>query len=216
MTSNSDLGITEIKWVCESSLSDSDIKQISLHVNVISSIDITHHDNNIKTLSVSFKDKLQSESELHQVWEDLLSAAINTRGGNLFLKCFRAGRPGYFPKLKDNRSNEAYDFEIHCPNPKCDLNQHTWTGELPSGVQDGTPRQNDSKIYLSQGWRNSQGIITVVVCQSLLTPSMSKCILEHRALLLQPSTSSLNYRKTPFWNPVWLNTIALTQYRIFP
>ena len=39
---------------------------------------------NIKTLSVSFKDKLQSESELHQVWEDLLSAAINTRGGICF------------------------------------------------------------------------------------------------------------------------------------
>ena len=157
MTSNSDLGITEIKWVCESTLSDSDIKQISLHVNAISSIDITHHDNNIKTLSVSFKDKLQSESEVQQAWQDLLAAAINTRGGNLFLKCFRAGRPGYFPKLKDNRSNEAYDFEIHCPNPKCDLNQHTWTGELPSGVQDGNPRKNDSKIYLSQGWRNSQG-----------------------------------------------------------
>ena len=158
MTSDTDLGIEEIKWVCESSLTDSEIKQIALHVSSISTIDIFNHDNKIKTLHVHFKSNLQSEDEVQQAWDDLLSAVINTRGGGLFLKCFRPGRPGYFPKLsKENKTNQPYDFEIHCPNPKCDLNQHTWTGHLPSGVQDGKARTNDSSIYLANGWRNSQG-----------------------------------------------------------
>ena len=74
------------------------------------------------------------------------------------MKSFRAGRPGYFPKVKFEKNKPIeYDFEIHCPNPECDLNQRPWTGNLPAGVQDGTPKSNDTRIYLSDGWRTMNG-----------------------------------------------------------
>jgi len=55
------------------------------------------------------------------------------------LVSIRASRPGYFARwfLGAKGENEAYDFEIFCPNPACDL-RTPWIGGAPSGSTFGT------------------------------------------------------------------------------
>ena len=51
----------------------------------------------------------------------------------------RASRPGYFLRsFVNNQSNrKAYDFQINCPDPCCELNNHRWEGRLPAGSIEG-------------------------------------------------------------------------------
>ena len=42
----------------------------------------------------------------------------------------RASRPGYFIR-RWHAYREAVDFEIHCPNPQCDLNRLQWFEHVP-------------------------------------------------------------------------------------
>ena len=44
----------------------------------------------------------------------------------------RASRPGYFiRRLRTSVYKEAIDFEIHCPNPQCELNRVNWFEYVP-------------------------------------------------------------------------------------
>ena len=150
--------IGKINWVCKTrNIQNSFFNSLAGNIAEVKSILITNHDNNIKTLSVEFTNFLNTEDEVENVWKQIVSKVIE-RGGGIFQKFFRAGRPGYFPKIKFEKNKPIeYDFEIHCPNPECDLNQRPWTGNLPAGVQDGTPKSNDTRIYLSDGWRTMNG-----------------------------------------------------------
>ena len=57
-------------------------------------------------------------------------------GSRSRLVSFRASRPGYFVRwapIRGGRQKDI-DFEVFCPNPKCDLNSgSTWTESTPAG-----------------------------------------------------------------------------------
>ena len=146
--------ITKIKWVCKiRGITESAIDSIAKGIADVKSVSLIPHDNGIKTLCLEFSRILKTESEINTVWDSLKSEIIS-KNGSIFLKAFRPGRPGYFPKIKfEKGKRKEYDFEIHCPNHECDLNRRSWTGHLPAGAQDGKERRRDSHIYLAEGWR---------------------------------------------------------------
>ena len=51
-------------------------------------------------------------------WKDVIKPAIDP---DLVEEFSRPSRPGYF-YLRSGFSQQPINFEIHCPNPKCDLN----------------------------------------------------------------------------------------------
>lgn len=54
-------------------------------------------------------------------------------GKNATLLAARPARPGYFILTYDNMQGNACqcDFDIYCPNPSCELNQHAWAEQVP-------------------------------------------------------------------------------------
>lgn len=48
------------------------------------------------------------------------------------LVCSAASRPGYFIVTAQNTHNHPVDFELHCPNSSCSLNNVEWSEQIPS------------------------------------------------------------------------------------
>jgi len=71
------------------------------------------------------------------------------------LCCSAPSRPGYFIVTAQNVYRTPVDFEIHCPNPSCNLNNVEWselipgTGEPPSYRQPVKPFTNPKKENFS-------------------------------------------------------------------
>jgi hypothetical protein len=61
-------------------------------------------------------------------WQNYVSPAL---GADCKGEFARASRPGYFVRRWDIQ-REAIDFEIHCPNPQCELNKIHWFEFVPS------------------------------------------------------------------------------------
>ena len=77
-------------------------------------------------------------TDMDSFWESI-QTAIEKNGIKVELSSIRASRNGYFERYYDGKERIGYDFEIFCPNPKCDLNKH-WCGGLPSGwITDNDP-----------------------------------------------------------------------------
>ncbi len=51
---------------------------------------------------------------------------------NAELVCTAPSRPGYFFIIAPNVHRTPIDFELHCPNPECDLNKVEWKESIPS------------------------------------------------------------------------------------
>lgn len=61
-------------------------------------------------------------------WQNYVLPAL---GSDCKAEFARASRPGYFIRRGGGVQREAIDFEIHCPNPKCELNTVEWFEFVP-------------------------------------------------------------------------------------
>ncbi len=96
----------------------------------------THTDKTFSTLTVVFKGT--KDLSLKTVEEWCSDHVIPAMGPHTSLVAASIGRPGYFIRTADwGGSEKPIDFEIHCPNPGCDLNtrgewrEMTSTGATP-------------------------------------------------------------------------------------
>lgn len=61
-------------------------------------------------------------------WEEIIKPKI---GPNCLDEFARPSRPGYFFR-RSGLAKKPIDFEIHCPNPECDLNSVIWSEFVPA------------------------------------------------------------------------------------
>lgn len=100
----------------------------------LNSIQTYHHPNqNYHTLAINFTIPDRGHLTDYQVdewWNNIISARL---GATVSLISARPSRPGYYILTYDNSQNTAKecDFNIYCPNPECDLNQHAWAEQVP-------------------------------------------------------------------------------------
>ena len=86
-----------------------------------------------RTLSLVFTipdGRSLSAGQVDEWWYQTISPAL---GQDVNLLSARPARPGYFILTYDNSQNNACqcDFDLYCPNPDCDLNQHAWAEQVP-------------------------------------------------------------------------------------
>lgn len=88
------------------------------------------------TLTVDFT--VQDHVEPDQVDSWFNDHVKRQLGPDCWLVAARAARPGYFVRVMDwgRRSTEKpFEFEIYCPNPRCDLNHNVaWSETTPGGA----------------------------------------------------------------------------------
>lgn len=68
------------------------------------------------------------DDHINQWWTKKVSEVIAAKKP----ECAYASRPGYFIRRVNDKLRSACDFEIHCPNPDCQLNQVEWFEKIPS------------------------------------------------------------------------------------
>jgi len=153
LSSTSSQSVGRIHWVCTiRRMSQTALESITLPN--VSAITAQDHSDQVWTLSLTLEDEVQSENDLISVWK-VLEESIRTRNGQIFRHFARPARPGYFLKKKrDGNAETEYDFETHCPDPRCVLNQRQWRAEAPAGVQEG-PNRNSKSYFVASGWKSS-------------------------------------------------------------
>ncbi len=84
------------------------------------------------TVSLSSRARWKAE-EVDRWWETELKSVLSASGNEAVLQSARPSRPGYFVIFYKNIQGalKAADFEVLCPNPACDLNQHAWAEQVP-------------------------------------------------------------------------------------
>ena len=83
----------------------------------------------IRTLSVTFTvsaGEVLTTKQIDQWWYQVIEPAL---GQNASLLAARPSRPGYF--ILGYNPTHPCDFDIFCPNPDCELNQHAWAEQIP-------------------------------------------------------------------------------------
>lgn len=86
-----------------------------------------------RTLSLTFTisdERSLSARQVDEWWYQTIAPAL---GENITLMAARPARPGYFINTYDNSQNNTRqcDFDIYCPNPACEFNQHAWAEQVP-------------------------------------------------------------------------------------
>jgi len=114
-------------------------------LNILNSSVEKNQNAQFSTLSLKIsRDQKISASQVDYFWKEVLKS-LEEKSLNLVLCPFRASRPGYFERFYIFQGNEKpYDFEIFCPNPKCDLRQ-PWFGATPAGRIHNQEPQNHKK-----------------------------------------------------------------------
>jgi hypothetical protein len=116
---------------------------------------------------------------LDKWWKNFIAKAI---GADCKSEFARASRPGYFIR-RWGVEQEAVDFEIHCPNPKCELNQTSWSEKVltSSEVIDASPILRPFKMPNNKGIGYGIPIPAYVVddqlyhrCPSLIISTVDK------------------------------------------
>jgi hypothetical protein len=101
----------------------------------VSSVQVAPHSTTgFYTLSVSFQPRRDVSPEDIDRWCTTL--VLPAFGNRSRLVSFRASRPGYFVRWAPMRGGRPkdIDFELFCPNPRCELNSgSTWTELTPAG-----------------------------------------------------------------------------------
>jgi hypothetical protein len=100
----------------------------------IDSANLTNHaEVGYHTLSISFTingNQPMTPGQVDEWWNAGITQAL---GRNVELTSARPARPGYFiltyPGSKT--AEKPCDFDIYCPNPECDLNNHEWAEQIP-------------------------------------------------------------------------------------
>jgi hypothetical protein len=110
---------------------DLEDNELSLTINRVK---LTQHESSqYYTISVEFKvseGSHLSPNQVDQLWYKTIAPNI---GKSVQLMAARPARPGYFILTYDNSQNHARQcgFDIYCPNPECELNQHAWSEQVP-------------------------------------------------------------------------------------
>jgi DNA polymerase IIIc chi subunit len=116
---------------------------------------------------------------LDKWWKNFIAKAI---GPDCRSEFARASRPGYFIR-RWGVEQEAMDFEIHCPNPECELNQTSWSEKVftSSGLIDASPNLRPFRVPGNDGIGHGIPIPAYVVddqlyhrCPSLIISTVDK------------------------------------------
>jgi hypothetical protein len=117
-----------------------------IHVDEVSPI-VSHTTPDTHTISITFtvpENRSFSDRNIDDWWYNTIRPAIPTVTGTPQLLATRPSRPGYFLCSFQNRRGNATtnNFEIYCPDPRCELNHHDWGEQLPAnGVSSGESGQ---------------------------------------------------------------------------
>jgi hypothetical protein len=129
------LGIHEIHWIisCKVSPAVPDVSQMKPYRGLsVQRVKITPLPNGSScVVSTQFRVPERSEIRPQTVdtwWEEIIKPAVDPSCHEEFT---RASRPGYFFR-HSGLSQKPVDFEIHCPDPSCDLNKVLWSEFVPS------------------------------------------------------------------------------------
>ena len=81
-------------------------------------------DHAILTILLLSKKRHITQEDIERIWEILNRMGIESLSINV-------NYPGYFPIYHPERSDTPVDFRIYCTNPRCELNNHTNTSNVP-------------------------------------------------------------------------------------
>ena len=133
-------------------------------------IRIHSHDNSYHTLSLTLEIPPQARpvhaEQLDRWWHDTVRPLLTRGQQKPELVAVRPSRPGYFilkyPQQGTYKDKEA-DFEIYCPNPKCELNQHVWAEAVPLNRYDaGQGRKQVRQMALGLSTEREPGLPVIV------------------------------------------------------
>ena len=143
---------------------------------------VSGNSSGIRTLSVTFTvpgAEILAKEQIDQWWHQTIGPAI---GQNASLVAARPSRPGYF--ILSYNPGHPCDFDIYCPNPDCELNQHAWAEQSPlartdqstgkrgnSPVSQGVPATEETAelpVVKGRQWQN-----VPVACRLGHSPSLS-------------------------------------------
>ena len=111
----------------EKSISDSDFEIFNIKIRSLPSP-------GFHVVSFTFGTRRNLKpSDVDRWWDTRVAPNL---GRGVRLASARASRPGYFLR-RWGMAARAIDFEIHCPNPECELNEPEWTERIVfSGSRD--------------------------------------------------------------------------------
>lgn len=130
---------------------------------VIEDVHLKHHPNGYSTLTLRVRIASQEQWKADEVdgyvWKTLQPVL-----GNAELQSARPSRPGYFVLSFVNQLKNRVDadFEMFCPNPACELNQHAWAEQVPQ-PRDKTGGQKQQTRQMMLGFStNYEPGLTVI------------------------------------------------------
>ena len=95
-----------------------------------------------RSLSVTFTvsaGEVLTTRQIDEWWYQVIEPAL---GQNASLLAARPSRPGYF--ILGYNPTHPCDFDIFCPNPDCELNQHAWAEQTPLARTDQSAGRSGS------------------------------------------------------------------------
>jgi hypothetical protein len=123
-----------IHWIVKSSDSKPSLKAADLDYSSLRVRNLKIHDNYLPNqgyyvLSVEFTttENRITDDKIREWWRECIEKKIHSK-----FACASASRPGYFIRRSSHVHHNACDFEIHCPNPDCDLNSVEWFEKVPA------------------------------------------------------------------------------------
>ena len=100
----------------------------------VDDVGVTTISSDVRTLSIKFSVSPGDKLEPRQVDEWWYQTIEQVLGSNTTLLSARPARPGYFIVGYDDR--HPCDFDIFCPSPDCELNEHVWAEQVPLARSD--------------------------------------------------------------------------------
>ncbi|ABY36118.1 MAG TPA: helicase [Chloroflexus aurantiacus] len=99
----------------------------------IENVRIRHFVNTCSTLVLQIRIEPQEQWKAEEVDTYVWNMLQPLLGANAAFQAARPSRPGYYiiSVTTQRNSSKDIDFEIFCPNPDCELNQHAWAEQVP-------------------------------------------------------------------------------------
>lgn len=125
------------------------LKPATLAITIDAASYTPHATPNHRTLVLTFTippDTSVTARQIDEWWYQTIASAL---GNVATLLSARPARPGYFilSYPTSQRTTVAYDFDIYCPNPMCELNQHAWAEAVPLSTEEkGISPNNGSQL----------------------------------------------------------------------
>jgi hypothetical protein len=192
-----------IHWIVKSSGSKPSLKAADLDYSSLRVRNLKMHDNYLPNqgyyvLSVEFTttENRITDDKIREWWRECIEKKIHSK-----FACASASRPGYFIRRSPHVHHNACDFEIHCPNPDCDLNSVEWFEKVPAMNNTDTflqplePFVTSSKRDYWHGVPISAFTADAQIyarCPSVIIATVDKHELEMDGLIAHPDIMSEN------------------------